>query len=417
MREISWLTWRGRTVGTVLVAGALGLALPATGEAAGPWQAQVVDAETGQPLPEVAVIGLWHRRAAGHPPLFLGRTGFAGSTETTTDPAGRFTLPARNFVHVGIGTQIEGPELGLFRAGYGGWRFRGEPAPLTGPDAVIEMRPLPTPEARRGYLEGTWPRAERERLRMGWQHAATPVDWLDLPYEQARAYEAAINRERATWGLRPVGIGYPQLRTTHVKPAPPTEGPEAARLRGASAIAIDAAGLRYVADTEHHRIVVFDQTGAMVRAWGRFGREPGAFQYPRGLALDRAGTLYVADGGNHRIQRFTRDGRFLGQFGGLRFEDFDGLFRPTGVAAPATGEIVGYDGDVFAFTPEGQLPRRTSDPVSSREPLRDRGGRGGAPLRGRAIPTTGCTSSTGRAASWRASGAATAKGRVSSSIR
>src|SRR5262249_35109235 len=158
-------------------------------------------------------------------------------------------------------------------------------------------------------VEGRWTREERSQLHVRWHGSESPPNWIDLPYQRARRYEAAINTERAALGLRPIGIGYPELWTKYLAPPPPTEGPEAARLRGASAVVIDAEGLRYVADTEHHRIVVFDATGAMVRMGGRFGREPGEFQYPRGLALDRAGVLYVADWGNHRIQRFTREGR------------------------------------------------------------------------------------------------------------
>ena len=336
-----------------LLAAILGLAVPAVSEAAGPWRAQVVDADTGQPLEGVAVIAVWHRRLMGHGLVPVWPTGLVGADETVTDAQGRFTLPRRLFAPALV-THVPEPELGLFKAGYGGWRFRDPAASLTDRDAVIEMRPLPTLEARRKYLEGAWTREERAQIRVGWQHAEAPANWIDLPYQEARGYEAAINAERAALGLRPIGIGYPHLWTKYLAPAPPREGPEAARLRGASAVVIDAAGLRYVADTEHHRIVVFDGSGAMVRTWGRFGREPGAFQSPRGLALDRAGTLYVADWGNHRIQRFTRDGRFLSQFGGLRFEDFDGLFTPTVVAAPDTGEIVVYADDVFTFTPEGR---------------------------------------------------------------
>lgn len=340
-----------------MLAVVLWLGVPMASEAAGPWRGHVVDAETGQPLANVAVIGVWHRRVTGHPALFLGRTGLIGAAETTTDAAGRFALPTRFFVRshgIGVGTEIREPELGLFRAGYGGWRFREPAAWVTGRDGVIEMRPLSTPDERRKYLEGRWTREERTRLRAGWRHAEALPNWIDLPYREARGFETAINRERDALGLRPIGIGYPHLETKYLQPAPPTDAPDAARLRGASAVAIDAAGLRYVADTEHHRIVVFDSTGAMVRTWGRFGREPGAFQYPRGLALDRAGTLYVADWGNHRIQRFTRDGQHLGQFGGLRFEDFDGLFTPSGVAAPDTGEIIVYAAGIYTFTPDGR---------------------------------------------------------------
>jgi sugar lactone lactonase YvrE len=354
MTTIGWTGWRGRVLAGGWLAAVLWLCLPAGGEAAGPWRAQVVDAETGQPLEGVAVIAVWYRRPGGHPAFPIGPMGLVGSAEAITDAQGRFTLPVRIFFNPGLFTRIDEPELGLFLAGYGGWRFRDWRAPLTGRDVVIEMRPLPTPDERRKYLESTWTRAEHDRLRVGWQHATAPVDWIDLPYQQARRYEGAINQERAALGLRPIGIGYPHLGIKYLKPAPPQEGPEVARLRGASAVAIDAAGLRYVADTEHHRIVVFDAAGAMVRTWGRFGREPGEFQSPRGIALDRAGRVYVADWGNHRIQTFTREGQLLGQFGGLRFEDYDGGFTPTFVAAPDTGEVVVYAYGVFVFTPEGQ---------------------------------------------------------------
>jgi sugar lactone lactonase YvrE len=349
-------------VASGLLAAVLWIGLPATGEAATPWRSQVVDAETGQPLADVAVIGVWHRRVTGYPAFFIGPTGIVGATETTTDAAGRFTLPTRFFpgsLGIGVGPEIGEPELGLFVAGYGGWRLRDPAAWSAARDGVIEMRPLWSPDERRQYLAGAWTREERARLRTGWLHAEAPRNWIDLPYREAQGYEAAINRERGALGFPPIGIGYPELWTKYLRPAPPSEGPEAARLRGASAVVIDAAGLRYVADTEHHRIVVFDESGAMVRTWGRFGREPGAFQYPRGLALDRAGMIYVADWGNHRIQRFAPDGRFLGEFGGLRFEDFDGLFDPTDVAAPDTGEIVVYvhARDVYTFTPEGRRLR------------------------------------------------------------
>jgi hypothetical protein len=335
------------------LAAILGGALPAAAEAAGPWRAQVVDAETGEPLEGVAVIGVWQRRLVGHGLVPLWPTGLVGADETVTDGQGRFTLPRRFFAPA-LGTHVPEPELGLFKAGYGGWRFRDRGSSLTTPGAVIELRPLGSLDERRRYLQGVWTREERAALHAHWAGAEAPANWIDLPYRDARRYEAAINAERAVLGLRPIGIGYPELWTKYLAPAPPSAGPEAARLRGASAMVIDADGLRYVADTEHHRIVVFDPAGAMVRTWGRFGREPGAFQYPRGIALDRAGTVYVADWGNHRIQRFSRDGRFLGEFGGLRFEDFDGVFDPTTVAVPDTGEIVVYGHAVYTFTPEGR---------------------------------------------------------------
>jgi hypothetical protein len=86
-----------------------------------------------------------------------------GADETVTDAEGRFALPCRFFAPALV-THVPEPELGLFKAGYGGWRFRDRSASLTDRDTVVEMRPLPTPAERRQYLEGAWTRAEHDRM-------------------------------------------------------------------------------------------------------------------------------------------------------------------------------------------------------------------------------------------------------------
>ena len=61
-----------------------------------------------------------------------------------------------------------------------------------------------------------------------------------------------------------------------------------------------------VADTGHHRIVVYDlDSDEVVAHLGGPdpGRGPMTFQFPRGLALGRAGVLFVLDSGNGRIQK------------------------------------------------------------------------------------------------------------------
>jgi len=69
------------------------------------------------------------------------------------------------------------------------------------------------------------------------------------------------------------------------------------------------------------------------------GSAPGQFAAPRGIALDRAGLVYVADTGNDRIQAFSSDGNLLGTFDGgeAGAGRFDG---PTGVAITSSGSIV-----------------------------------------------------------------------------
>jgi streptogramin lyase len=71
------------------------------------------------------------------------------------------------------------------------------------------------------------------------------------------------------------------------------------------AIAIDSAGLLYVADREAMRVRIFRPDGTPVRD----------FQMPTqmcGLAFDRAGTLWAATGFDGQVMTIGRDGRVLG---------------------------------------------------------------------------------------------------------
>ena len=75
-------------------------------------------------------------------------------------------------------------------------------------------------------------------------------------------------------------------------------------------LAVDgASGALYVADRDHHHIEVFRITGgpgtAAEIAWNRTAIIEGGFSNPRGVAVHGAtGTVYVADSDNHRIAVF-----------------------------------------------------------------------------------------------------------------
>jgi len=100
-----------------------------------------------------------------------------------------------------------------------------------------------------------------------------------------------------------------------------------------SAVAVDATGNVYVADTDNHRIQKFDSTGTFITKWGSRCRltngsgcvDPdgagaleagdGQFDMPSDIAVDAAGNVYIADEDNHRIQKFDSTGTFLIKWG------------------------------------------------------------------------------------------------------
>jgi len=95
-------------------------------------------------------------------------------------------------------------------------------------------------------------------------------------------------------------------------------------------IAVHPSGLVYVADTSNNRIQLFKlattcPTGTMqvvvgvcfVKKWGTFGTGNGQFNLPTQIALDSAGLVYIADSGNNRIQVFRSDGLYIKTWGTL----------------------------------------------------------------------------------------------------
>lgn len=95
------------------------------------------------------------------------------------------------------------------------------------------------------------------------------------------------------------------------------DGPGALALfNSPQAIARDAAGTLYVADTLNHSIRKISPAGAVTTLAGAAG-QPGAadgtgaaarFNSPQGIGIDGSGTVYVADTGNNMIRRVTAQG-------------------------------------------------------------------------------------------------------------
>ncbi|MGE0610059.1 MAG: peptidyl-alpha-hydroxyglycine alpha-amidating lyase family protein [Pirellulales bacterium] len=74
-------------------------------------------------------------------------------------------------------------------------------------------------------------------------------------------------------------------------------------------VALAADGGLFIADGYGNaRIHHFSATGELLSAWGGPGSKPGQFNVPHGIAIDAAGLVYVADRENSRIQIFDPQG-------------------------------------------------------------------------------------------------------------
>jgi DNA-binding beta-propeller fold protein YncE len=83
-----------------------------------------------------------------------------------------------------------------------------------------------------------------------------------------------------------------------------------------AAVAVDAEGNLYVADTMNNRVEIFDADGQFISTFGKPGDGPGYFSRPKGVAIDGDGHIWVADGMQDRVQVFNKEGQLLIAFGG-----------------------------------------------------------------------------------------------------
>ncbi len=155
-----------RFVLVALISGTLLGLLPAA-EAAGPWQAQVVSADSKQPLEGVVVLAWWTRNVRS-----LGGPGeeYRDSQEALTGKDGRFMIESRWFFSLNPLVFFRGPLVAMFKPGYGDYEWPGYKGSETWPaekrkalqtDAqllqldgiVLEMPLLANADQRREYLK------------------------------------------------------------------------------------------------------------------------------------------------------------------------------------------------------------------------------------------------------------------------
>lgn len=143
-----------------------------------------------------------------------------------------------------------------------------------------------------------------------------------------------------------------------------------ARLNHPTALAVDAAGDLFIADTQNFRIrKIAAATGAITTVAGNgtqgFSGDNGpatlaAIDSPTGLAVDAAGDLYLSDTHNHRIRKVTAATGIISLIAGTGSPGFSGDFS-LAVAAALTlphGLSIDNSGNLYVADTENNRVRR-----------------------------------------------------------
>jgi DNA-binding beta-propeller fold protein YncE len=129
-----------------------------------------------------------------------------------------------------------------------------------------------------------------------------------------------------------------------------------AALLAPTAVAIDSRDRVFVLDASSQVIKIYDDQGQYLRSMGSPGEEYGQFRDVADITFDENDRLYVAEKGNHRIQVFDRSGEWLMSFGsegkgGGYFQDISAVCATEGKVYVADKALEYLQ--VFRYAPDG----------------------------------------------------------------
>ncbi len=102
---------------------------------------------------------------------------------------------------------------------------------------------------------------------------------------------------------------------------------------------MDAKDRVYLFNRGDHPVVVLDQDGAFVRAWGQ-----GIFENPHGAAIGPDQSLYLTDNFDHTVRKFSLEGKLLLEIG---TPGVSSGFMSGKPFCKCTHSAVGPSGDIF----------------------------------------------------------------------
>lgn len=115
-----------------------------------------------------------------------------------------------------------------------------------------------------------------------------------------------------------------------------------------TAVAVDARGNVFVADTHNDRVQELSPSGTFVAQWGGRGR----FNVPQGVAVDRQGNVYVGDTDDGRVVRLSGHSFRVAASKGKRYGAID---TAPAVAVDTRGDIYVVDYMEFGNRPSRLL--------------------------------------------------------------
>ena len=154
----------------------------------GTYNGKIIDADTGDPISGVVVLGVWYRV---YPGIAGSSSHFNDARETVTDENGEFSIPGK-----GLSILLEFNVL-IFKAGhecdYGLWESLKISNPWStkkirweGDKAIIPLRKL----------------TMEERIKRG----TPPSPPFKAPFEKVKLYLKEKNKERKAQGLKPLTL-------------------------------------------------------------------------------------------------------------------------------------------------------------------------------------------------------------------
>ncbi|MDA8234735.1 MAG: 6-bladed beta-propeller [Clostridia bacterium] len=123
------------------------------------------------------------------------------------------------------------------------------------------------------------------------------------------------------------------------------------------AVTMDDEGQIYVADSSHHRIMVFDLHNKVVAEIGKPGTGQGELDYPTAVGI-KGNKLYVGDSTNYRIQVFSKYGDYMYYF--PKETENLGKIKPVALTLDSQGNVYVADGAgqrILVFDEQGKFLR------------------------------------------------------------